>query len=107
MAICLAFFVDCPRLELKKQGGVLDWAHGSSLRSVPDRPCIEPYKRGGVPSQTQMFCLVFEHNTIVRTRRENQCLPYADFLKRQQAPYKICNRCRGKTDGHHISLYVE
>ena len=34
-------FLDLPRVEPYKQGGVQDWMHGSSPRSVPDRPRIQ------------------------------------------------------------------
>ena len=47
------FAPDCPRVELKKQGGVPDWMRGSSPHCVPDCPCIEPSKQGGVPTRTK------------------------------------------------------
>ena len=47
-------------VEPYKRGGIPDWTHGLSPRSVWDRPRVEPYKRGVIPNWTQMFCLVFD-----------------------------------------------
>ena len=57
---------------------VLAFYSGSSWRSVPDRPCIEPYKQGGVLDWIAFYGI----GTTIRIGQESWCLPYAGFFNK-------------------------
>ena len=61
--------------SLKKQEGVPHWTHGSSQRSVPDGPRLEPQKRGGVTNRTYTCRLVFFLHLILSSHVEKVSVP--------------------------------